>query len=126
MGLAAKDGILIVEFAKDLRAQGKSLADATIEACYLRFRPILMTGLAFICGVAPMVIASGASARSQHAIGTSVMGGMIAVVVLALAIVPVFFVVVLKSAEWIRTRKARRPAPEAEQAEAAAVPEHRA
>ncbi len=62
VGLAAKDGILIIEFAKDLRAQGKSLADATIEACYLRFRPILMTGLAFICGVAPMVIASGASA----------------------------------------------------------------
>ncbi len=64
MGLAAKDGILIIEFAKDLRAQGKSLADATTEACYLRFRPILMIGLAFICGVAPMVIAAGASAKS--------------------------------------------------------------
>ena len=84
IGLAAKDGILIIEFAKDLRTQGKPLADATIEACYLRFRPILMTGLAFICGVAPMVVAAGASAKSQQAIGTSVMGGMIAVVVLAL------------------------------------------
>jgi multidrug efflux pump len=122
VGLAAKDGILIIEFAKELRAQGKSLSDATIEACYLRFRPILMTGLAFICGVAPMVIASGASAKSQHAIGTSVMGGMIAVVVLALAFVPVFFVVVLKSAEWLRTRR-NRPAGEAQAEQAAVVPE---
>ena len=60
----------------------------------MRFRPILMTGLAFVCGVAPMVIASGASAKSQQALGTGVMGGMIAVVILALIMVPVFFVVV--------------------------------
>jgi multidrug efflux pump len=94
IGLAAKDAILIIEFAKDLRAQGKPLIEATVEACALRFRPILMTGLAFVCGVLPMVIATGAGGASQQALGTSVMGGMIAVVVLALLMVPVFFVTV--------------------------------
>ena len=96
IGLAAKDAILIIEFAKDLRAKGTPLMQATLEACHLRFRPILMTGLAFVCGVLPMVIASGAGARSQQALGTTVMGGMIAVVVLALLFVPVFFVAVTK------------------------------
>ena len=96
IGLAAKDAILIIEFAKDLRAKGTPLMQATMEACHLRFRPILMTGLAFVCGVLPMVIASGAGAKSQHALGTTVMGGMIAVVVLALLFVPVFFVAVTK------------------------------
>ncbi len=92
IGLAAKDAILIIEFAKDLRAQGKPLIEATVEACSLRFRPILMTGLAFVCGVLPMVVAHGAGGASQQALGTGVMGGMIAVVVLALLMVPVFFV----------------------------------
>src|SRR3979411_321906 len=92
IGLAAKDAILIIEFAKDLRAEGKSLIEATVEACSLRLRPILMTGLAFVCGVLPMVIASGAGGASQQALGSSVMGGMIAVVILALLMVPVFFV----------------------------------
>ena len=94
IGLAAKDAILIIEFAKDLRAQGKPLIEATVEACGLRMRPILMTGLAFVCGVLPMVVASGAGGVSQQALGTSVMGGMIAVVILALLMVPVFFVAV--------------------------------
>jgi multidrug efflux pump len=94
IGLAAKDAILIIEFAKDLREHGKSLVEATMEACFLRFRPILMTGLAFICGVLPMVFASGAGGASQQALGTSVTGGMIAVVILALLMVPVFFVAV--------------------------------
>jgi multidrug efflux pump len=94
IGLAAKDAILIIEFAKDLRAQGKPLIEATIEACTLRFRPILMTGLAFVCGVLPMVVAKGAGGQSQQALGTGVMGGMIAVVILALLMVPVFFVTV--------------------------------
>src|SRR5215471_12567794 len=94
IGLAAKDGILIIEFAKTLREEGKSLIDATVEACRLRFRPIVMTGLAFISGVAPMVIASGAGGKSQEALGTGVMGGMTAVVILALLMVPVFFVAV--------------------------------
>jgi len=92
IGLAAKDAILIIEFAKDLRAQGKSLLAATMEACSLRFRPILMTGFAFVCGVLPMVVAQGAGSLSQQALGTGVMGGMIAVVILALLMVPVFFV----------------------------------
>jgi multidrug efflux pump len=96
IGLAAKDAILIIEFAKDLREKGTPLLQATMEACHLRFRPILMTGLAFVCGVLPMAIASGAGGRSQQALGTSVMGGMIAVVILALLMVPVFFVAVTK------------------------------
>jgi multidrug efflux pump len=96
IGLAAKDAILIIEFAKDLYAQGKSLVEATVEACTLRFRPIVMTGLAFVCGVLPMVIAHGAGGASQQALGTGVMGGMIAVVILALLMVPVFFVSVLR------------------------------
>ncbi|QBR70306.1 multidrug efflux RND transporter permease subunit [Beijerinckiaceae bacterium] len=94
IGLAAKDAILIIEFAKTLHAQGKSLADSAIEASYLRFRPILMTGFAFVFGVAPMVVATGASSKSQQALGTGVMGGMIAVVVLALLLVPLFYVAV--------------------------------
>lgn len=92
IGLAAKDAILIIEFARDLRKEGKPLVEATLEACHLRFRPILMTGLAFVCGVLPMVIAHGAGGSSQQALGTGVMGGMIAVVILALLMVPVFFV----------------------------------
>lgn len=92
IGLAAKDAILIIEFAKDLRAQGKSLYDATMEACQLRFRPIVMTGMAFICGVLPMVVSSGAGSKSQQALGTGVAGGMLAVVILALLFVPIFFV----------------------------------
>jgi len=94
IGLAAKDAILIIEFAKDLRAQGKPLIEATVEACRLRFRPILMTGVAFVSGVLPMVIATGAGGASQQALGTGVMGGMIAVVFLGLLMIPVFFVAV--------------------------------
>jgi multidrug efflux pump len=94
IGLAAKDGILIIAFAKDLRTQGRSLREAALEACLLRFRPIVMTGFAFVSGVLPMVVAHGASAKSQQAIGTSLMGGMIAVMILSLLMVPVFFVFV--------------------------------
>jgi multidrug efflux pump len=96
IGLAAKDAILIVEFARTLRAQGKSMIDSAVSAAFLRFRPIVMTGFAFVFGVAPMVIATGAASKSQHALGTAVMGGMIAVVVLALLMVPTFFVVIQK------------------------------
>jgi len=96
IGLSAKNAILIVEFAKDLYAQGKGLAEATIEAARLRFRPIIMTSLAFILGVLPLAIATGASSGAQRAIGTGVMGGMISATLLAVFLVPVFFVVVLK------------------------------
>jgi multidrug efflux pump len=94
IGLSAKNAILIIEFAKDLQAQGKSLIEATLEAVHLRFRPIIMTSLAFILGVSPLVVASGAGSASQRAIGTGVMGGMITATVLAVFLVPVFFVVV--------------------------------
>jgi multidrug efflux pump len=96
IGLSAKNAILIIEFAKDLRAQGKPLIEATIEAAELRFRPIVMTSLAFILGVVPLVIASGASAKSQQALGTGVLGGMITATILAVFMVPVFFVVVMR------------------------------
>ncbi|MGY3602560.1 MULTISPECIES: multidrug efflux RND transporter permease subunit [unclassified Bradyrhizobium] len=109
IGLAAKDAILIIEFAKDLRAHGKPLLEATIEACSLRFRPILMTGLAFVFGVFPMAIASGAGGASQQALGTVVMGGMIAVVILALLMVPVFFVSVQRVLAGDREPKEAAP-----------------
>ncbi|WP_268797713.1 efflux RND transporter permease subunit [Pseudomonas huanghezhanensis] len=92
VGLAAKNAILIVEFAKELHEQGKSLVDATIEACRMRLRPIIMTSMAFILGVVPLAISSGAGSGSQHSIGTGVIGGMITAVVLAIFWVPLFFV----------------------------------
>ncbi|MEW5887292.1 MAG: efflux RND transporter permease subunit [Pseudomonadota bacterium] len=94
IGLSAKNAILIVEFAKDLQAQGRSVRDAAREAARLRLRPIIMTSLAFTAGVVPLAIATGAGAQSQQAIGTGVIGGMITGTVLAIAFVPVFFLVV--------------------------------
>ena len=94
IGLSAKNAILIIEFARELQEQGRDLMEATLEACRLRFRPILMTSIAFIFGVLPLAISTGAGANSRHAIGTGVMGGMIAATVLAVFLVPVFFVVV--------------------------------
>ncbi len=96
VGLSAKNAILIIEFAKDLQAQGMALKEAILEAVHLRFRPILMTSLAFILGVLPLAIASGAGSASQRAIGTGVMGGMITATLLAIFLVPVFYVVVRK------------------------------
>ena len=96
IGLSSKNAILIIEFARDLQERGMSLTDATLEACRLRFRPILMTSIAFIFGVLPLVISSGAGAQSRHALGTGVMGGMIAATALAVLLVPVFFVVLRK------------------------------
>ncbi len=96
IGLSAKNAILIVEFAKDLHDQGMSALDAALEAGHLRFRPILMTSLAFILGVVPLYIASGASAVSQHEIGTGVFWGMIIGTFMAVFLVPVFFVEVFR------------------------------
>ncbi|RJT21520.1 multidrug efflux RND transporter permease AcrD [Buttiauxella izardii] len=94
IGLAAKNAILIVEFANDMNAQGRELVAATLDACRQRLRPILMTSLAFIFGVLPMATSSGAGSGSQHAVGTGVMGGMISATVLAIFFVPLFFVLV--------------------------------
>ena len=104
IGLSAKNAILIVEFARQLQAQGKGLVEATVEAARLRLRPILMTSLAFALGVVPLMLASGASAETQHAIGTGVFGGMISATVLAVFFVPVFFVVVLSAVDRLGRR----------------------
>jgi len=103
MGLSVKNAILIVEFAKQNYEQGRNLIDAATEAARQRLRPILMTSFAFILGVAPLVIASGAGSGGQNAIGTGVAGGMVTATVLAIFLVPAFFVAVLRLAE------ARRP-----------------
>ena len=123
IGLSAKNAILIIEFAKDLQAQGKGLIEAILEACHLRFRPIIMTSVAFILGVAPLFFATGAGSASQRAIGTGVLSGMIAATVLAVIFVPVFFLVVrriFKGSERQQKMYAHtldaKPAPGAEEA----------
>ncbi|MDR6788052.1 HAE1 family hydrophobic/amphiphilic exporter-1/multidrug efflux pump [Sphingomonas sp. BE138] len=96
IGVSAKNAILIVEFAEEQIAEGKSAFDAAVEAAKLRLRPILMTSLAFVFGVMPLAVSTGAGAGGQHAIGRSVVGGMLSATVLAIFFVPMFFVVVLK------------------------------
>ncbi len=94
IGLSAKNAILIIEFAKDLQAQGKTAMEAALAAAHLRFRPILMTSMAFMLGVLPLAISSGAGSASQRAIGTGVIGGSLIGTILAVFFVPIFFVVV--------------------------------
>ncbi|NLD53096.1 MAG: efflux RND transporter permease subunit [Burkholderiaceae bacterium] len=94
IGLSAKNAVLIIEFAKDLHAQGRTVIAAALEAAHIRFRPILMTSLAFTLGVMPLVLSSGAGSASQRAIGTGVVGGMVSATLLAVIFVPIFFVVV--------------------------------
>jgi len=96
IGLSAKNAILIIEFARQLMNEGKSLIDATLMAAKQRLRPILMTSLAFTLGVVPLMLASGASDSTQHAIGTGVFGGMISGTLLAIFFVPVFFVAITR------------------------------
>ena len=96
MGLASKNAILIVEFARELQQQGKALVDAILEAVRLRLRPIIMTSMAFSLGVLPLVISSGAGSASRNAIGTGVLGGMISATVLAVFLVPVFYLVIMR------------------------------
>jgi HAE1 family hydrophobic/amphiphilic exporter-1 len=114
IALSAKNAILIVEFARDLRAEGREIAEAAVEAARARFRPILMTSFAFILGVAPLVVATGAGASARKSIGVTVFSGMIASTCLAVLFVPAMFVMVQRFEEWRRSRKPRAVAAPAE------------
>ena len=105
IGLAAKNAILIVEFAKQLEDQGKPLFEATVEACRLRLRPILMTSFAFILGVVPLVLAKGAGAEMRKMLGVTVFSGMLGVTVFGIFFTPVFYLVIRRM-----TAKNKKPA----------------
>ena len=102
IGLAAKNAILIVEFAEQLRKQGRSIADAAMEAAELRLRPILMTSFAFILGILPLAFASGAGQAGRHSIGTTIIGGMLVSTILNLFFIPVLYVLTKTVLEKIR------------------------
>jgi len=121
VGLSAKNAILIVEFAREARAKGLGTLDAAIEASRLRFRPIIMTSLAFILGVLPLVVSHGAGAAGRHSIGTGVMGGMMAATFLAIVFIPVFYVLVQWLAEIPLRRRQRRATAGQSTAEAVAA-----
>ena len=107
LGLTAKNAILIVEFARDLEQQGRSLIEATLEAVRIRLRPILMTSLAFSMGVVPLAFSSGAGAGSQVAIGTAVLGGMVSATFLAIFFIPLFYVLIRRLSDWLSGRSRR-------------------
>jgi multidrug efflux pump subunit AcrB len=124
IGLAAKNAILIVEFAKRRREEGLPVVEAAMEAGRLRLRPILMTAFAFIFGVLPLMFASGAGAASRQSLGTAVFGGMVAATLLTLIFVPVFYALIERAREGREAAKAAAPphagarlAPHAEAAE---------
>ncbi len=99
IGLAGKNAILIVQFARDARARGAALVDSIVQACAMRFRPIVMTSAAFLLGVVPLVFSSGGGAESRHSIGTGVFGGVIAATVLGLVFTPVAFYIVMRATQ---------------------------
>jgi hydrophobic/amphiphilic exporter-1 (mainly G- bacteria), HAE1 family len=105
IALSAKNAILIVEVARELRAEGKAIAESAVEAARARFRPIIMTSFAFVLGVAPLVLATGAGASARKSIGITVFTGMIASTCLAVLFVPAFFVIVQRFEEWLAARK---------------------
>jgi HAE1 family hydrophobic/amphiphilic exporter-1 len=102
--LAAKNAILIVEFARELKSEGMPVIDAAVEATGRRLRPIMMTSLAFLLGVVPLLTAAGAGAASQRSLGTVVFGGMLASTLLAIPFVPVFYVLMSRASEQLRAR----------------------
>ncbi|MHB8301450.1 MAG: efflux RND transporter permease subunit [Acidobacteriaceae bacterium] len=112
IGLAAKNAILIVEFAEQLRGQGRSIADAAMEAAELRLRPILMTSFAFILGVLPLVFATGAGQLGRHSVGTTIVGGMLVSTILNLFFIPVLYVLVKTILEKVSSSKSGRTVPE--------------
>ena len=120
IALSAKNAILIVEVARELRAAGTPIAESAFEAARARFRPILMTSFAFILGVLPLVLATGAGASARKSIGITVFSGMIASTCLAVLFVPSLFVIVQRFEEWRASRKpsAKAPSQEATVAEA--------
>ncbi|HEY7087941.1 MAG TPA: multidrug efflux RND transporter permease subunit [Tepidisphaeraceae bacterium] len=120
IGLAAKNAILIVEFAKQLEDQGKPRFEATVEACKLRLRPILMTSFAFILGVVPLVLAKGAGAEMRHTLGVAVFSGMLGVTVFGIFFTPVFYLVV----RWLTARKKPQATPPSTRHEPEAEPAH--
>ncbi len=105
VGLSAKNAILIIEFCIELRRQGRGIVESAVEASRLRFRPIIMTSLAFILGVTPLALATGAGAAGRRSIGTGVIGGMLAATFLAIFFVPLFFVVIQSIAEFLTPRR---------------------
>ena len=105
IGLSAKNAVLIIEFAKELQAQGRTAVQAVLQAAHLRFRPIVMTSMAFVLGVLPLAIATGAGSASQRSIGTGVMAGMVSAVLLSVLFVPVFYVVVRR---WFKGSERQR------------------
>jgi multidrug efflux pump len=109
IGLSAKNAILIVEFASQEYHRGRPLVESAIDAARLRFRPIIMTSMAFILGVLPLVIATGAGAASRRSIGTGVLGGMLAATFLAIFFVPLFFVLIGKINQRVTGTAAKEP-----------------